>query len=283
MSLRSGPRTHRNASFNGAAASQPRMSADRGPRRGRRPWRFNGAAASQPRMCSSPPPSGPDGGAASMGPRPRSRGCQPQPGGSKRAFTPLQWGRGLAAADVRKARCCCHSSAALQWGRGLAAADVGAVLAKAPPVAPLQWGRGLAAADVALRAPAEARLVAASMGPRPRSRGCSANASACSSAWKRLLQWGRGLAAADVLPPPPKKNGGSIASMGPRPRSRGCRPAPAPRHPLRESASMGPRPRSRGCVPSAGTTPCSSYWVLQWGRGLAAADVSNRWRPRCSR
>ena len=133
------------------------------------------------------------------------------------------------------------------------------------------------------------------MGPRPRSRGCKVDQAAF--VWVLKLQWGRGLAAADVPGSVVKLGADPQASMGPRPRSRGCLSGPARGRTVTQ-ASMGPRPRSRGCLQiadhvadvdrgaSMGPRPRSrgcarrlpppdpTAALLQWGRGLAAADVA---------
>ena len=55
---------------------------------------------------------------------------------------------------------------ALQWGRGLATADLCRTLRRGSAMQALQWGRGHATADLALLASPRSRHRAASMGPR---------------------------------------------------------------------------------------------------------------------
>ncbi len=134
---------------------------------------FNGAAALRPRKCAE---------ALSL------------------SFTilALQWGRGLAAAEIFWPVLLLSRMLTLQWGRGLAAAEMPTPRTSRWPSTPgfngaaalrprkcfstvepklvltlLQWGRGLAAAEI--------------------SRGCCGTTFASTT-----LQWGRGLAAAEI-------------------------------------------------------------------------------------
>ncbi len=134
---------------------------------------FNGAAAFRPRKFHRI-----DGHCrlreASMGPRPCGRGNSLTKILPRVYLVRLQWGRGLAAAEIRYVAAVQAEIGMLQWGRGLAAAEIcslpaivvvagpcfngaaafrprkspGADLAIAK-VLQLQWGRGLSAAEIA--------------------------------------------------------------------------------------------------------------------------------------
>ena len=59
-----------------------------------------------------------------MGPRLRSRGSRLREACGVFERAALQWGRGFAAAEVRKAVELSRLTGVLQWGRGFAAAEV---------------------------------------------------------------------------------------------------------------------------------------------------------------
>ena len=184
--------------FNGAAAWWPRKACNTSQHLfGRR--RFNGAAAWWPRKDR------------------KSHRCS-------RKCIPLQWGRGLVAAEGPRAdaRCPIRARASMGprlGGRGRSAGD----RRHAAPVR-LQWGRGLVAAEGLLGIVLVVVVVVASMGPRLGGRGRAGDcadevASHAASMGPRLggrgrgyegrqflclkdpLQWGRGLVAAEGCAP----------------------------------------------------------------------------------
>jgi len=171
-----------------------------------------------------------------------------------------------------RSTCIGPSRPTLQWGRGLAAADVGGGIPSASRCnGLLQWGRGLAAADVRrISQMANPYTLLASMGPRPRSRGCDSTGTSgvTLEIWASMGPRPRSRGCLPVVVPLALAH---QASMGPRPRSRGCENGSAVARMCEVAASMGPRPRSRGCTRSP-TAVCVTI-ALQWGRGLAAADV----------
>ncbi len=133
---------------------------------------FNGAAALRPRKYLPRALRQRPTHRASMGPRPCGRGNARQRV-ELNANRKLQWGRGLAAAEIRSRPRTCFPAAQLQWGRGLAAAEMS--LLRTSPLATtwLQWGRGLAAAEIRRKEKEEEEeeRKTASMGPRPCGRG----------------------------------------------------------------------------------------------------------------
>ena len=66
-----------------------------------------------------------DGSLASMGPRLVSRGNNCDGTAGLAGLGPLQWGRGLLAAEILSIRGLRPGSPELQWGRGLLAAEIG--------------------------------------------------------------------------------------------------------------------------------------------------------------
>ena len=248
------------------------------------------------------------GNAASMGPRPCGRGNVAARIAHPTAYSRLQWGRGLAAAEIWW--CCSHSSQrhtcfngaaalrprklpvtepsqppgnALQWGRGLAAAEIGSRISIPPRLKKLQWGRGLAAAEMIDAQFGHALTGDASMGPRPCGRG--------NAAWPHParytrcpLQWGRGLAAVEItLPiwPAVSTTSGFNGAAALRPWK--CDPH-RNRHAPRSAASMGPRPcgrGNRGPGGSAGLDGKASMGPRPCGRGKWW--WSSRWWSSCSR
>src|SRR5690554_5242679 len=108
-----------------------------------------------------------------MGPRLRSRGMSPMAAARLPSPSLLQWGRGLGAAECSNISDLAPLSYQLQWGRGLGAAEC----SHRPPFSQvagygmLQWGRGLGAAEWKCLLEDGCALIAASMGPRLRSRG----------------------------------------------------------------------------------------------------------------
>ena len=212
------------------------------------------------------------GVAASMGPRPFSRGNQlekPSTSGYDQSFN------GAAAFQPRKSRHKRRRLAAvlaLQWGRGLSAAEMTTLLDR---LAAADAGFNGAAAFQprkfrARRAASRGRLLA-SMGPRPFSRGNDASP----SAHRGHRDCFNGAAAFQ-----PRKSHGQIssttttasASMGPRPFSRGNerrRGSDVCHRP----ASMGPRPFSRGNLHGVGG------WALLAGCFNGAAAFQPRKSP----
>ena len=155
---------------------------------------------------------------ASMGPRLGSRGSaegQPDPDlGRCASMGPRLGSRGSTVTGASL-----FPAGGLQWGRGLAAADLTEFAIVAAVGKRLQWGRGLAAADLGgLRLRVDA-VLAASMGPRLGSRGSLRSPLAIG--WPVPLQWGRGLAAADLRSRRASFSRRGWASMGPRLGSRG--------------------------------------------------------------
>jgi len=169
-----------------------------------------------------------------MGPRPRSRGCL----------------RALVLAQARER--------GLQWGRGLAAADVAYSAGAGPRVLPASMGprprsRGCLRRygrdgprppcfnGAAASQPRMSPRIGACSRTLPRFNGAAASQPRMSRELRRM------------------RSQATKASMGPRPRSRGCTAA-SPNCVDDVRASMGPRPRSRGCSPfrcAAGSARCS--------------------------
>ena len=176
----------------------------------------------------------------------------------------LQWGRGLAAAEICRpgggtaiGSPSFNGAAALRprkfqrWsvatrddngasmgprpcGRGNAVA----ALVAHKVAAQLQWGRGLAAAEMITDLVRRRSRTGASMGPRPCGRGNRTCWPCCANGMRRL-QWGRGLAAAEIrVRHIYGKDGTAQASMGPRPCGRGNCSHPAISRAVR-GASIG--------------------------------------------
>ena len=108
---------------------------------------------------------------ASMGPRPFSRGymliatfrmCATSRFNGATAFQP--WICAVAPSAVSRVLL-------LQWGHGLSAVDIERVLPSFAIIRLLQWGHGLSAVDICWKQRPRHRLLVASMGPRPFSRG----------------------------------------------------------------------------------------------------------------
>ena len=233
---------------------------------------FNGAAALRPRKCYSGNTLGVQAAKASMGPRPCGRGnrglwlwtpanrlrfngaaaLRPRKLGTPMTASPrspwLQWGRGLAAVEMRwcirvDAVGSCASMGPRPCGRGNSR--------RAESVAmderfELQWGRGLAAAE--MHGPAGSRKRkgmsfngAAALRPR------KSDVHGSMSGKNNGLQWGRGLAAAEILACAVAGSNGVKLQWG-----RGL-----------AAAEIGPG--SRVGDPQGGR--------LQWGRGLAAVEI----------
>ena len=154
-----------------------------------------------------------------MGPRPFSRGN----GGARMRCriegVRLQWGHGLSAVEMIFPTSSANQEILLQWGHGLSAVEISFNPPTTRPTKVLQWGHGLSAVEMMLLPWLVASNRAASMGPRPFSRG------------NEVRHVGPHVY--------------FIASMGPRPFSRGNQPGHG-RLPGRCVASMGPRPFSRG-------------------------------------
>ena len=157
--------------------------------------RFNGAATARSRnweMFSGDNPAVPG---ASMGPRPRGRGISVVEREHRLMLKGLQWGRDRAVAELTAARsfpapCWCFNGAATARSRNSLPSRErsatrrgfnGAATARSRnyyvrllpdgPVEMLQWGRDRAVAELPSTLVPITRLVAASMGPRPRGRG----------------------------------------------------------------------------------------------------------------
>ena len=182
-----------------------------------------------------------------MGPRPFSRG-NGKVGHLAGVFakTSLQWGRGLSAAEITRS----HAATNERQRRFNGAAafqprKFWLYWRTESPTQGLQWGRGLSAAEMKGDSARAFNDLAASMGPRPFSRG---NISGRSR--------------------PPSNR---LASMGPRPFSRGNVEVLGYGD-VAMVASMGPRPFSRGnrVSPLARRVRARG---LQWGRGLSAAEI----------
>ncbi len=184
---------------------------------------------------------------ASMGPRHCCRGISrpPQPGDA--SGWPLQWGRGIAAAEspalqakplrtdipsMGPRHCCRGISKMMSW--------------QPRHLLHLQWGRGIAAAE---------------------SRECHQ----ASVPVLQFLQWGRGIAAAESRRGTPR--------WGTRPRTFNGAAALLPRNlpgskcvtSPRRNPSMGPRHCCRG-ISLGREYGERSRGLLQWGRGIAAAE-----------
>ena len=207
--------------------------------------------------------------AASMGPRPFSRGKSgdPRPAGDPARFN------GAATFQPRKARQCvwqarsvraCFNGAATfqsrKAGRRLrhtlpAPASMGPrpfsrgkdAIGRAIAAASLtlQWGRDLSAAERPCRPSGPAAHTVASMGPRPFSRGKVARE--CHRRRGDLLQWGRDLSAAESVAGDGEtaRRSGFNGAATFQPRKAACRGAML----SCTAASMGPRPFSRGKRP----------------------------------
>ena len=97
---------------------------------------------------------------------------------------------------------------------------------------------------------------------------------------KKLLQWGRGLAAAEMHDREQQPAEQGRASMGPRPCGRGnvlgVWALQRPRGCFNGAAALRPRKSRRHC-PEA-----RHFHRLQWGRGLAAAEMMNHRKHACS-
>ena len=83
----------------------------------------------------------------------------------------LQWGRGLATAEIDSKTCRSASIFKLQWGRGLVTAGIDSKTCRSASIFELQWGRGLVTAERSR--------------PSPTSNST------------HELQWGRGLVTAE--------------------------------------------------------------------------------------
>ena len=162
------------ASFNGAAAFQPRR--DRGVRLDRRPRR----ASMGPRLFSRG-----EGRAgsirrkrigASMGPRLFSRGEFKSPKKYVKApeasMGPRLFSRGETHGDATVS----ELREALQWGRGFSAAERIELMDDLRRTYALQWGRGFSAAESVFSIRTVYGHTRASMGPRLFSRGESSGA-----------------------------------------------------------------------------------------------------------
>ena len=182
--------------FNGAAALRPRKWPSLS-----RQLHAPGVASMGPRPCGRGNRNRVLGSClarrASMGPRPCGRGNRVRSGAQRLTAGRLQWGRGLAAAEIRRMKQSGIYAIWLQWGRGLAAAEILVAYLLWLLPARLQWGRGLAAAEMARPARPVLPIRRASMGPRPCGRG-NVHLLALLRYGMQRLQWGRGLAAAEM-------------------------------------------------------------------------------------
>ncbi len=243
---------------------------------------FNGAAALRPRKSLRRLPARPPSLRASMGPRPCGRGNPAREDVFFADCLMLQWGRGLAAAEISFQRVGSGGPRRrLQWGRGLAAAEIRKRSARMPWQSRLQWGRGLAAAEMArFRQRRRTGSIWLQWG-----RGLAAAEMMRSRSTRRStvrrLQWGRGLAAAEIFLSGCQKARQIDASMGPRPCGRGnlspgdlcSQSAPG----FNGAAALRPRKSAEEWAAQ------KEALVLQWGRGLAAAEIIGskvvRWIP----
>src|SRR6266536_3631497 len=281
--------------------------------------RFNGASSSRTRMRTNSLTFPIKESRASMGPRPRRRGCRTSRtimdtewmsfNGASSSRTRMLWAR--TADPTRRGECFngasssrtrmqlwpsshVHCASLLQWGLVLADEDApsSSVSARAA-TRRLQWGLVLADEDALPVIAVDLLTIAASMGPRPRGRGCAppyAGVSSFRTASMGPRPRGRGCGAhlgrpslrrlASMGPRPRGRGCGALrpaaqllrrASMGPRPRGRGCGPDGS-RHRRGARASMGPRPRGRGCATVRAYFIASWYTELQWGLVLADED-----------
>ena len=155
---------------------------------------------------------------------------------------PLQWGRGLSAAETADRSQQDSDGTASMGPRPFGRGDVWYTYL-CSPVGRLQWGRGLSAAETCRDARLEQPPLA-SMGPRPFGRGDEMSLAA--SCMSPRLQWGRGLSAAETLSVPIE--GRSCAGFN-------------------GAAAFRPRRRSQDYVEA-------SLLSLQWGRGLSAAETA---------
>ncbi|GEM_PF-5711437 len=202
---------------------------------------FNGTVAIQPQtrgILSHRP----GGLAASMGPRPFSRGdvdaAQVLTVAGHASMGPRQFSSGrLAIASGTK-----HEHLALMGPQ------------------PISRGRRRTGQT-------QLRNVPASIGPRPTSRGDSITGGDPQSVER--LQWDGGHAAAETRRRRGQEQGGA-ASMGPRPFSRRHGPVDVEQRELR-LASIGRRPISHGHVRL--TIGNRDVIELQWDRGQSAADT----------
>ena len=223
-----------------------------------------------------------------MGPRHRCRGMSPF--WTARLPVPvLQWGRGIAAAEFARSgpgrplsRSFNGAAASLPRNARLECRPVGAARASMGPrhrcrgmqtvpglpvsTPRLQWGRGIAAAESSAgagrsRCTKRFNGAAASLprncGPRYSSRGENRRFNGAAASLPRN----------SISPGETGPQGG--ASMGPRHRCRGIL-ARSTAASTRSRASMGPRHRCRGIsiVHEIAIFP----ELLQWGRGIAAAE-----------
>ena len=108
--------------FNGATAFQPWKFRRPWPRRSP-PMGFNGATAFQPWKFVAVAPPSPSVAAASMGPRPFSRGNN-QERAERRRTIRLQWGHGLSAVEISSSLAMGDLLRRLQWGHGLSAVEI---------------------------------------------------------------------------------------------------------------------------------------------------------------
>src|SRR5260221_2529604 len=107
-----------------------------------------------------------------MGPRLVSRGNSSNHPKATINDSPLQWGRGLLAVEIKLNWTELEWVLQLQWGRGLLAAEISdsnGQLRTSPEI--LQWGRGLLAAEIRRLPFALVSVPPTSMGPRLVSRG----------------------------------------------------------------------------------------------------------------
>ena len=209
-----------------------------------RKHRFNGAATFQSRKLTLARAGERVIGDASMGPRPFSRGNPHTANDGRPLHSWLQWGRDLSVAETSAGQNSPWPDRSLQWGRDLSVAETRHAARQFMPKIRFNG----AATFQSRKRPVvlqQARLLCASMGPRPFSRGNPKQD-------ERLH---------DLLD----------ASMGPRPFSRG-NPAQAREDAAHlAAASMGPRPFSRGNRSSGLARLTTS--TLQWGRDLSVAET----------
>ena len=211
------------------------------------------------------------GNAASMGPRPCGRGNTTAIYCSRYRIEKLQWGRGLAAAEMNPVVLLpVHLNTASMGPRPCGRGNIPQTVQYLSE-SELQWGRGLAAAEMASTTYWETQPRHASMGPRPCGRG---NAEERRRRRKRKrLQWGRGLAAVEM----PSGNGLRL------PRRKGFNGAVALRPRkcvmlLLGNLALFKLQWGRGLAAAEMGTNSADHawplWWLQWGRGLAAAEIN---------
>ena len=209
------------------------------------PGGFNGAAALRPRKCV------PSLGASTIG-------------------NSLQWGRGLAAAEMAVDSYTLATISELQWGRGLAAAEMTHSSVITCSGRSLQWGRGLAAAEMIVAGESASSPTIASMGPRPcgrgnvGSRGWPSNCvlSFNGAAALRPRKWPASYRRVDR----PRSFNGAAAL---RPRKSLAGPVGIA---LAATASMGPRPCGRG----------NDVWIGPNPRAIIGFNGAAALRPRKS-